>query len=343
MSIPPAWHPDPTGKHDHRWWDGTRWTEHVADRGVASVDPIEAPGEQTGGPGADAGGPGATPATQAGDPGATAGGEAGGPGATPGAEAGGGVPPDGPRPGDTPQSASPDPGPGTAGTGDADTTPGAPGAGRVGPEDRTGASASPASGDWQQPDAGAYRPGPQTGVDQPGGAQPGWGGPPEAGTTGAAWAAGGGQPPAGGGGQPGAWDQPSGGWDAGGPGGAAQTPMDGMAVAAGVIGIVSLAMSVLVFGAVGGIVAIVLGGIALSRVRKNGRRGKGWAITGLVTGILSIVVAVLLIFVGYAMFQGMGGFEPFQDYAECLEETGDEEFCEQQLDEEMQRRIFGGD
>ena len=39
----PGWQPDPTGKHDHRYWDGTQWTENVADAGVAGVDPYEAP------------------------------------------------------------------------------------------------------------------------------------------------------------------------------------------------------------------------------------------------------------------------------------------------------------
>jgi hypothetical protein len=38
----PGWQPDPSGKHDHRYWDGTQWTENVADAGVAGVDPYEA-------------------------------------------------------------------------------------------------------------------------------------------------------------------------------------------------------------------------------------------------------------------------------------------------------------
>lgn len=25
----PAWHPDPSGQPQYRWWDGGRWTEHV--------------------------------------------------------------------------------------------------------------------------------------------------------------------------------------------------------------------------------------------------------------------------------------------------------------------------
>lgn len=29
-AFPPAWHPDPQGGGQLRWWDGTRWTEHVA-------------------------------------------------------------------------------------------------------------------------------------------------------------------------------------------------------------------------------------------------------------------------------------------------------------------------
>lgn len=35
-----AWHPDPTGRHEHRYWDGSRWTQHVSDSGVAAIDPV---------------------------------------------------------------------------------------------------------------------------------------------------------------------------------------------------------------------------------------------------------------------------------------------------------------
>ncbi len=82
MDSPAAWHPDPTGAHDHRWWDGTRWTEHVADAGVAAVDPIEGGGPPSSDPAGTTqqldrhatsatGGPGSGPATPASDAGAT--------------------------------------------------------------------------------------------------------------------------------------------------------------------------------------------------------------------------------------------------------------------------------
>ncbi|MDW3220361.1 MAG: DUF2510 domain-containing protein [Acidimicrobiales bacterium] len=41
-SHPPAdWYTDPYGRHDHRYWDGTAWTDHVATAGQQSVDPID--------------------------------------------------------------------------------------------------------------------------------------------------------------------------------------------------------------------------------------------------------------------------------------------------------------
>ncbi|MEA2715973.1 MAG: hypothetical protein QOI99_290 [Actinomycetota bacterium] len=35
----PDWYPDPYGRHELRYFDGTRWTEHVASHGRQSVDP----------------------------------------------------------------------------------------------------------------------------------------------------------------------------------------------------------------------------------------------------------------------------------------------------------------
>jgi Protein of unknown function (DUF2510) len=41
MNSPaPGWLPDPTRRHQYRYWDGARWTENVADGGVASTDPL---------------------------------------------------------------------------------------------------------------------------------------------------------------------------------------------------------------------------------------------------------------------------------------------------------------
>ena len=34
-----GWWPDPLGRHEHRYHDGSKWTDHVSDNGVTSVSP----------------------------------------------------------------------------------------------------------------------------------------------------------------------------------------------------------------------------------------------------------------------------------------------------------------
>lgn len=37
--APAAWHPDPLGRHELRYWSGSAWTQYVSDDGVQSLDP----------------------------------------------------------------------------------------------------------------------------------------------------------------------------------------------------------------------------------------------------------------------------------------------------------------
>jgi hypothetical protein len=54
--MPSGWFPDPHGRHDHRWFNGTAWTADVSDDGQRFIDPLGA------GPAGPAG-PGTSPAT----------------------------------------------------------------------------------------------------------------------------------------------------------------------------------------------------------------------------------------------------------------------------------------
>ena len=36
----PAWHADPTGRHELRWHDGAGWTARVSDAGATGFDPL---------------------------------------------------------------------------------------------------------------------------------------------------------------------------------------------------------------------------------------------------------------------------------------------------------------
>lgn len=38
---PANWYPDPTSRHELRYWDGDRWTDHVSDAGITGTDPVD--------------------------------------------------------------------------------------------------------------------------------------------------------------------------------------------------------------------------------------------------------------------------------------------------------------
>lgn len=39
-AAPAGWYADPGGRHEHRYWDGSAWTEHVASHGRQSTEPV---------------------------------------------------------------------------------------------------------------------------------------------------------------------------------------------------------------------------------------------------------------------------------------------------------------
>lgn len=40
MSDPAGWYPDPTGRHEMRYWDGYAWLDNVSNKGAAATDPL---------------------------------------------------------------------------------------------------------------------------------------------------------------------------------------------------------------------------------------------------------------------------------------------------------------
>jgi hypothetical protein len=64
METPQAagWYPDPMSRYDHRYWDGSTWTDQVSRGGIVATDPVEAePGTSSGPAPAAAPAPAATP------------------------------------------------------------------------------------------------------------------------------------------------------------------------------------------------------------------------------------------------------------------------------------------
>lgn len=46
VHAPADWYPDPLGRHEVRYWDGSQWTPHVWSRGRQETDPLPSPPAQ---------------------------------------------------------------------------------------------------------------------------------------------------------------------------------------------------------------------------------------------------------------------------------------------------------
>ena len=111
----------------------------------------------------------------------------------------------------------------------------------------------------------------------------------------------------------------------------------GLAIAALVLGVLAVLTSWTVVGGILlGLIAVVLGFMALSRAKRGLAGGRAMAIIGVITGILGIVLSVALISIGVSLLNS----EPVKDLQECLREAGNDEAaqaaCERQAREDLQ-------
>jgi hypothetical protein len=273
VTSPAAWLPDPTGKHDHRWWDGERWTEHVADAGTAATDPL-GPHENPAAPGevpSTGDGPGAGDAATEEVWGAGAGGA--------GSQRDAGQRQGGQRPASEPQATAEQ-------SGSWDEQPTA--------EQPVWGQQPGGPGGWEQ------QPG-QSGWDRPAGA-PAW----EQGSS--------------------AWGQP------------ASRGSDGVALAALIVGILSLLIAFVpivgLIGVIGGVIALVLGFVGRGRIKRTQAGGNGMAVTGIVTGILAILLGLLITGGLFALGGTLFG-DSWRDYQQCIEETGDTDLCTREFQRDI--------
>lgn len=97
-----------------------------------------------------------------------------------------------------------------------------------------------------------------------------------------------------GGGQPGSFPPPGPGYGQppGYPPGAGGT--NGVAIAALVLGLLSIPLGFIIVGGALGVIAVVLGLIGLSKARSLGGSGRGLAIGGIITGLIGIVIPVVI-------------------------------------------------
>ncbi len=90
------------------------------------------------------------------------------------------------------------------------------------------------------------------------------------------------------------------------PGGYGHAPANrgtnGVAIGALVLGLLSVPLGLFVIGGLLGLLAIILGFVGVKKANQMAGSGKGMAITGIVSGLLGLALAVAITLFGVALF-----------------------------------------
>ena len=118
------------------------------------------------------------------------------------------------------------------------------------------------------------------------------------------------------------------------------TPGRGMAIAALVLGALALLLCWTIIGGILlGLIAVVLGIVAVVRARSGRAAGTGLAVTGIVLGAIGLIIAGVLVAVGISFLNSESG----QNLQDCLEQAGDDQTaidqCQQEFNEDLQDRF----
>lgn len=115
----------------------------------------------------------------------------------------------------------------------------------------------------------------------------------------------------------------------------ARPPRNGIGVAALVLGVVAIVASITVVGGVIlGIIALVLGFIGRSRAKKGEATNGGVALAGIITGAVGVVLSIVLIAAGAAIFFKSGG----QDLIDCVNNAHGNQSAIDQCNRDFQNR-----
>lgn len=79
------------------------------------------------------------------------------------------------------------------------------------------------------------------------------------------------------------------------------TPSSALAIASLILGVIGLLSGWLIFGGVLGLVGVILGIVALVKVKNGTASGKGMAIGGIVTGALGMIAAAAMMVLGIVL------------------------------------------
>ena len=111
----------------------------------------------------------------------------------------------------------------------------------------------------------------------------------------------------------------------------------GMAVASLVLGILGLLTSFFLIGGLLGLVAVILGVVALGKIKRGEADGRGMAIGGIVTGAIALLLTILLLVtVGSFLSENKDEITQFND---CVKAANNNQTAVQACENEFRGRI----
>ena len=111
----------------------------------------------------------------------------------------------------------------------------------------------------------------------------------------------------------------------------------GLAVASLVLGIVGIFTAFILLGGLLGLVAVILGFVALGKVKKVEADGKGLAIGGIVTGAVALLLTVLIVATVGAFFADKK--DELSNLSDCLNNAQGNAQAERACQEEFSRQL----
>ncbi|WP_327148999.1 DUF4190 domain-containing protein [Nocardia sp. NBC_01329] len=110
----------------------------------------------------------------------------------------------------------------------------------------------------------------------------------------------------------------------------------GMAIAALVLGILGvLSFWTIAGGILFGLIAVILGVIALVKAKRGTGGGGIMAVIGLILGLLAIVGVIVVAIVGWGIWSDSGG----RDFVDCVSNANGDQTAVSQCEDEFNQRI----
>ncbi|MBL1073212.1 DUF4190 domain-containing protein [Nocardia sp. 2] len=110
----------------------------------------------------------------------------------------------------------------------------------------------------------------------------------------------------------------------------------GLAITALVLGILSLpAVFTVIGGVLLGLIAVIIGIVAMSKARKGQAGGTGMAVTGLILGALGLIGSVIFGLIIWVFVKDTG----VTDYVDCVQQAGGDQAKIEQCERDFNQRV----